>query len=65
MRGSAGSPQRAAERAAKSLWHDRWSGAVRRQGGTVRPGDGVLTTWFDEHPKERHEAEAAGKWPPK
>src|SRR5512142_2869281 len=24
-------------------------GAVRRQGGTVRPGDGVLTTWFNEH----------------
>lgn len=22
-------------------------------------------TWYDEHPKERHEAEAAGKWPPK
>jgi 2Fe-2S ferredoxin len=20
-------------------------------------------TWYDEHPKERHEAEAAGKWP--
>jgi 2Fe-2S ferredoxin len=22
-------------------------------------------TWYDEHPKERHEAEAAGTWPPK
>jgi ferredoxin, 2Fe-2S len=22
-------------------------------------------TWYDEHPKERHEAEAEGKWPPK
>ena len=22
-------------------------------------------TWYDEHPKERHEAEAAGEWPPK
>jgi 2Fe-2S ferredoxin len=22
-------------------------------------------TWYDEHPKERHEAEAAGVWPPK
>jgi 2Fe-2S ferredoxin len=22
-------------------------------------------TWYDEHPKERHEAEAAGRWPPK
>ena len=22
-------------------------------------------TWYDEHPKERHEAEAAGLWPPK
>lgn len=22
-------------------------------------------TWYDEHPKERKEAEAAGKWPPK
>ncbi len=22
-------------------------------------------TWYDEHPKERHEAEAAGNWPPK
>src|SRR5207302_5980111 len=21
-------------------------------------------TWYDEHPKERHEAEAAGTWPP-
>ena len=21
-------------------------------------------TWYDEHPKERHEAEAAGLWPP-
>jgi 2Fe-2S ferredoxin len=20
-------------------------------------------TWYDEHPKERHEAEAAGRWP--
>jgi ferredoxin, 2Fe-2S len=22
-------------------------------------------TWYDEHPKERHEAEAKGLWPPK
>ena len=22
-------------------------------------------TWYDEHPKERHEAEAAGTWPPR
>ena len=22
-------------------------------------------TWYDEHPKERHEAEAQGLWPPK
>jgi len=22
-------------------------------------------TWYDEHPKERHEAEAKGTWPPK
>ena len=22
-------------------------------------------TWYDEHPKERHEAERAGLWPPK
>jgi 2Fe-2S ferredoxin len=22
-------------------------------------------TWYDEHPKERHEAEAKGEWPPK
>jgi len=22
-------------------------------------------TWYDEHPKERHELEALGKWPPK
>jgi 2Fe-2S ferredoxin len=22
-------------------------------------------TWYDEHPKERHEAEAKGIWPPK
>ncbi len=22
-------------------------------------------TWYDEHPKERHEAEKAGTWPPK
>jgi 2Fe-2S ferredoxin len=22
-------------------------------------------TWYDEHPKERHAAEAAGTWPPK
>jgi 2Fe-2S ferredoxin len=22
-------------------------------------------TWYDEHPKERHEAEARGEWPPK
>ena len=22
-------------------------------------------TWYDEHPKERHLAEAAGTWPPK
>ena len=22
-------------------------------------------TWYDEHPKERHEAEKAGLWPPK
>jgi 2Fe-2S ferredoxin len=22
-------------------------------------------TWYDEHPKERHAAEAAGAWPPK
>ena len=21
-------------------------------------------TWYDEHPKERHEAEAKGLWPP-
>ncbi len=21
-------------------------------------------TWYDEHPKERHQAEAAGLWPP-
>ena len=23
-----------------------------------------LTTWYDEHPHERHAAEAEGKWPP-
>ena len=22
-------------------------------------------TWYDEHPRERHEAEAKGLWPPK
>jgi 2Fe-2S ferredoxin len=22
-------------------------------------------TWYDEHPKERHEAEVRGEWPPK
>jgi ferredoxin, 2Fe-2S len=22
-------------------------------------------TWYDEHPNERHEAEAKGEWPPK
>lgn len=22
-------------------------------------------TWYDEHPKERHQAEAKGEWPPK
>jgi 2Fe-2S ferredoxin len=22
-------------------------------------------TWYDEHPKERHEAEKSGTWPPK
>ena len=24
---------------------------------------GAVRTWYDEHPKERHEAEAKGLWP--